>query len=195
MHGNGDLNHVAVGEGQRQLDLAEEVFLHGQVVARLAGQGLDREALGEELPGGRAFGHGQSDRRRAVGAGGDGRVPVAGFLRQQGGEQDRAGRIELRGQGLRRFSSSRPFSPRRTLRYMPELSITTTCFWFWAIRPLRSPAETRPAAVDLQGTVVQDGRLDEIGDTIGGFGDRRPLGIVTFMPMCQSWNPPFESET
>ena len=33
VYGDGDLGRVAVGEGQRQLDLAEEVFLHDQVVA------------------------------------------------------------------------------------------------------------------------------------------------------------------
>ena len=56
MHGDGDLGRVAVGEGQRQPDLAEEVLLHGQVVGRLAGQGLGREAFGQELPGGGSSG-------------------------------------------------------------------------------------------------------------------------------------------
>ncbi len=99
MHGDGDFGRVAVGEGQRQPDLAEEVLLHGQVVGRLAGQGLGGEALGQELPGGRTLGHRQADRRRAVLAGGNRWVPVAGLLWQEGREQDRAGRVELGGHG------------------------------------------------------------------------------------------------
>ena len=45
MNGDGDLGRVAVGECQRQPDLAEEVLLHHEVVGRFTGQRLGRETL------------------------------------------------------------------------------------------------------------------------------------------------------
>ena len=78
---------VAVGEGQRQFHFAEQIFLDGQLAGRLAGQCFERDALGQQLPGGRRLRQMEADGRFAVFVGNDRRVPIPGLGHSGLGQQ------------------------------------------------------------------------------------------------------------
>ena len=96
-----NLGLVAVGEGQRQFQLAEKVLFDGQIGGGFAGQRFRGDALDRKLPGGGPIGHGHGDGRLAVVAGEDGGVPIAGFLGPECGQQRGAGLVQFRGQRFR----------------------------------------------------------------------------------------------
>ena len=83
---NENLRIVAVGEGQRQFQFAEQLFLDGQLGAVFASQGFARDALGKQLPGGRTLRQRKRDRGFALFVRHHGRIPVAGLLRPHIGQ-------------------------------------------------------------------------------------------------------------
>ena len=79
VNGGENLGVVAVGEGGRQFEFAEQVLLDGQLRFCLAGQRVAAHPLGRQVPCGRLLGHRDCESRLSLLIRHDGRIPITGL--------------------------------------------------------------------------------------------------------------------